>query len=1116
MTTAASIQVDLIANTAKYRQSMVDAARVTTQQVGRIQQDIQAASRSMENFKRAAVGLVSVQVLRSGASALLEVTKQNQALVNSMKASAGSAELAADSLAFVSKTARELGLDYQSAAEGFQRMTASATANGIAMRQQQQLFLEVSRAATALQLAPEQVDRAMTALAQSFSKGRFQAEELRQQLAEAIPGVVPRFQKAVLEMTKGTDLAGKSFDDLLQGGLLDVKTFLPAMTQAFAEMGASWRDGAQSIQADTNRLANAWRKFNQDAAGGPFGDAAIAGIRSATVALEGLGQVMPVLVPAATSLAALKLGQSALGWVRGLNAAHAATVAQALAAQQASAALVQKTRAEMVDAQATAARARAAYGGSIAADLAAVQATHAHSRALAAHAAASQAAAAASNRLALAGKAALGFFGGPYGLAALAALTAVQWLAFRDNTQDATQALVDWSGAADDAISKFQELNKAQQSGEILNLQKQIRAQTEELNRALNTLGGVDRDTNIVSEADFRLTQEYAAAIRGLQAQWQAGKLTADELANAVDAQNKKLIAGSSDARYFAEIITQQGAAIGTTSRELQVQQGYLDTITGKQRNAAAAARDHASGMVELGRASQEASSKITSAIASLPGQIERIGKSAADVARLDVRDWFRQLAKDGVDFTQQSNEQVKQLMQQGVQYIRLQTRLAAAQKAWEEEQRKSRAGGRESLSLAQQQENQFQSLTDRINRQIALDREAMLVDDKMTAAQRLQVIVTEELKSAKSLLTEAEQERVRALLDEAVAQGSALKAMQDAQAAAESMLRLQNQLAEATRSQRAAQEIDLLGIGRGGEAVEQMRRVLDLQREHQRQVEELNQRYADRETSAAQSKAYAAELALLNQHHEQLLQEEAEYQRRRAEMQGDWVNGFQRAMDDFLERSRDVAGQTYDIFNSAFDGLSDAITDTLHRGSADWEGFLDDINRQILQFIVRQQLSKWMESLFGGSGTASANGGGWAGALWSLFGGGSGGWGWADGGYTGPGGKYEPAGIVHKGEGVLTQAEVASLGGVAGFNALRQALRRGYADGGLVGGSGRVAVGAALEARGPAGPMGGRRMPFQQNLQIRVDGRPDKRTLEQIEAATMRGGRRALARSGG
>jgi hypothetical protein len=51
-------------------------------------------------------------------------------------------------------------------------------------------------------------------------------------------------------------------------------------------------------------------------------------------------------------------------------------------------------------------------------------------------------------------------------------------------------------------------------------------------------------------------------------------------------------------------------------------------------------------------------------------------------------------------------------------------------------------------------------------------------------------------------------------------------------------------------------------------------------------------------------------------------------------------------------------------------------------------------------------------------------------------------------GGYTGPGGKYEPAGIVHKGEVVFNQEDVARHGGVHAVEAMRL---KGYYNGGIV-----------------------------------------------------------------
>lgn len=60
---------------------------------------------------------------------------------------------------------------------------------------------------------------------------------------------------------------------------------------------------------------------------------------------------------------------------------------------------------------------------------------------------------------------------------------------------------------------------------------------------------------------------------------------------------------------------------------------------------------------------------------------------------------------------------------------------------------------------------------------------------------------------------------------------------------------------------------------------------------------------------------------------------------------------------------------------------------------------------------------------------------------------------GFASGGYTGPGGKYEPAGVVHKGEVVFSQDDVAAHGGVNAVEAMRTRRIPGYAIGGAVGG---------------------------------------------------------------
>lgn len=58
---------------------------------------------------------------------------------------------------------------------------------------------------------------------------------------------------------------------------------------------------------------------------------------------------------------------------------------------------------------------------------------------------------------------------------------------------------------------------------------------------------------------------------------------------------------------------------------------------------------------------------------------------------------------------------------------------------------------------------------------------------------------------------------------------------------------------------------------------------------------------------------------------------------------------------------------------------------------------------------------------------------------------------GFAEGGYTGDGSKYEPAGTVHKGEYVFDAAATQRIG-VAKLHALRFGHLPGFAEGGFVG----------------------------------------------------------------
>ncbi|MCW5722446.1 MAG: hypothetical protein KIS86_15005, partial [Devosia sp.] len=113
------------------------------------------------------------------------------------------------------------------------------------------------------------------------------------------------------------------------------------------------------------------------------------------------------------------------------------------------------------------------------------------------------------------------------------------------------------------------------------------------------------------------------------------------------------------------------------------------------------------------------------------------------------------------------------------------------------------------------------------------------------------------------------------------------------------------------------------------------------------------------------------------------------------------------------------------------------------------------DIFADVLKGVSKQLINMGMNSLFGGGA------GGGFGLFGKLFG-------FSAGGYTGPGGVNQPAGVVHKGEVVWSQRDVARHGGPTTVDAMRRGVR-GFASGGVVAMPRLPSIPAAANASGPS-----------------------------------------------
>lgn len=113
------------------------------------------------------------------------------------------------------------------------------------------------------------------------------------------------------------------------------------------------------------------------------------------------------------------------------------------------------------------------------------------------------------------------------------------------------------------------------------------------------------------------------------------------------------------------------------------------------------------------------------------------------------------------------------------------------------------------------------------------------------------------------------------------------------------------------------------------------------------------------------------------------------------------------------------------------FDPFSDGLGGML-------KGFAKTLQRMAAEAAAAQIF----KSIGGWASGYTGAGSSWINAIGGLIAGGK-----AEGGYTGPGGKYEPKGIVHAGEVVWSQADVKAVGGPRAANAMRPTA--GYATGG-------------------------------------------------------------------
>lgn len=276
-----------------------------------------------------------------------------------------------------------------------------------------------------------------------------------------------------------------------------------------------------------------------------------------------------------------------------------------------------------------------------------------------------------------------------------------------------------------------------------------------------------------------------------------------------------------------------------------------------------------------------------------------------------------------------------------------------------------------------------------------------------------------------------------------------------------------------ATKRQLSEQEKSLLAHEK--ETLEYKRQLADLgdKVEHQKRLNELAQQAArfEQQQSAKQAAISAKARGLTDRQ----AQRESEEQRLRdvygdnpdalakatsalkntwsaeEQLRGSWMAGLKSGWGEWAESATDSFSQVKSAATQTFDGIAQNMAAMLTGSEQNWRGF----TRSVLSMLTEIFLKQAMVGIVGriGSAIGGAFGGGASASTGTAIQAAAANFHFATGGFTGTGGKYEPAGIVHRGEFVFTK-EATSRIGVG--NLYR--LMRGYAEGGDVGAAGSPA----------------------------------------------------------
>lgn len=156
---------------------------------------------------------------------------------------------------FLLQLVSKFGVSLISTANRWNKFSAAAKQSGLTLKQTQDIFRSMTKAAAVLGLKTDELQGVYLALEQMLSKGKVTTEELRRQLGERLPGAMN-----IMAASMGVSIS--KLDEMLKKGEVMSAEVLPRFAEAVEiAFGIQSIEQVDNLQSAMGRLGGAWEVF---------------------------------------------------------------------------------------------------------------------------------------------------------------------------------------------------------------------------------------------------------------------------------------------------------------------------------------------------------------------------------------------------------------------------------------------------------------------------------------------------------------------------------------------------------------------------------------------------------------------------------------------------------------------------------------------------------------------------------------------------------------------------------------------------------------------------------------------------------------------------------------